>query len=476
MQFHAGNRSRVSTDASADDISSDDMLNSPLNTIKKLGIGWNSASLWGATLLVAAVRVVGPVLRESPHGRYRWAEVLNTAYSVYRFGDWRDPFGAFPTGPSAHVAPLFPLFIAGIYHLFGDGAAGSRALALAEAAAIFLQIALLPMVTRALWVNSGVAVVAALFAIVGAREMPETEGNYTAVLLMLATSLACRYARLPGSPGHERSPLGGAVIGGSPMAVASLAGLLWGVILLITPSAATVWLAWLALAAWQSRKAGWHQTWLPAFLVPLLVVLPWTLGNYHVLGGFVPLRSNFGLELKLSNNPCAAVSLNAPTTATGCFQHPSVDATEAQKLARAGEIAYNRTRKEEALAWIRQNPRLAAALWVQRAEIFWFPSQAPTSVRFSRQNWVWRWTAGLATALSIPGLWFLYRKNQAGAVLCALILLAFPFTYYLVRTDDRYRFPIMWVSFVLAAIGIRSIVAAAKRQFGFAQPAHKGAV
>jgi hypothetical protein len=328
------------------------------------------------------------------------------------------------------------------------------------------------MVSRALGAGSAVGFVAALFAIVGAREMPETEGNYTAVLLMLATLLACRYVRLLGSPHHERSPSSGAGPMGSPWGVASLSGLLWGAILLTTPAAATIWAAWLALAAWQSRKAGWHQTWLPAMLLPLLLILPWTLRNYSVLGGFVPLRSNFGLELKISNNPCAAVTLNIPTNGAGCFQHPSVDATEARKVAQVGEIAYNRTLKGEALSWIRENPRLAAALWVQRAEIFWFPSLTPTSLRASRQNWVWRWTAGLATVLSVPGLLLLSRKNKAGTVLCAAILLTFPFTYYFVRTDDRYRFPIMWVSFVLSAMGICSLVAAAYRRFGFAEFRH----
>jgi hypothetical protein len=441
--------------------------------MRKLGIEGNSAILWGATLVVAAFRVVVPVLRESSHGRYQWAEVLNTAYSLYRFGEWRDPFAALPTGPSAHVAPLFPLFIAGIYHVFGDGSAGSRALALAEAGAIILQIALLPMVSRALGAGTAVGLVAALFAIVGAREMPETEGNYTAVLLMLATLLACRYVRLLDSPNHERSTSSGAVPMGSQLGVASLSGLLWGAILLTTPAAATVWVAWLALAAWQSRKAGWHQTWLPALLLPLLVILPWNVRNYLVLGGFVPVRSNFGLELKISNNPCAAVTLNMPTNGTGCYQHPSVDATEARKVVQAGEIAYNRTLQGEALSWIRQNPRLAAALWTQRAKIFWFPSLAPSSVKFSGQNWVWRWTAGLATVLSIPGLLFLSRKNRAGTVLCAVLLLTFPFTYYFVRTDDRYRFPIMWISFVLGAIGICSLVAAAYRRFGFEIPSSK---
>src|SRR6266853_47955 len=69
------------------------------NIMRKLGIERNSSILWGATLVVAAFRVVVPVLRESSHGRYQWAEVLNTAYSLYRFGEWKDPFAALPTGP-----------------------------------------------------------------------------------------------------------------------------------------------------------------------------------------------------------------------------------------------------------------------------------------------------------------------------------------------------------------------------------------
>jgi hypothetical protein len=410
---------------------------------------------------LAVIRVGVPVLRENPHPRVRWAETINTAYSLYKFGKYADPFPSLPTGPSAHVAPGFPVFVAGLYSIFGDGPAGARALAFAEAAAVLVQIGMLPAVVRALGAGPTAGLFAALLATAGVWRLPESEGSYVAVLLILATLLACRFCRiLESDVRSEPATSGGAAAPGSPYGVAWLSGALWGLILLTNPAVAPVWAAWVLLGALRSRKSRWRFAWLPALLLPLFLILPWTVRNYRALGGFVPVRSNLGMELRIGNNVCGAVM----NTRSSCDQHPATHVAEARKVAQAGEIQYNRAQMSAALAWIRQNPKRAAGLWLRRAEVFWFPSSDGTPWRtlLSRKRWLWIWTVDLATLLSLPGIVLLYWKNWPAAVICAPFLLAYPITYYLIQYDARYRLPIMWVSFVLASIALSSFAAVAR--------------
>ena len=408
--------------------------------------------IW-VVLVVATIRVCVPVIREPLHDRVRWAETINTAYTLHKFSEFGNPFPSLPTGPSAHVAPAFPTLVAGIFDVFGDGPDGSRALAFTEALAMILEIALLPILVRALGGDWIVGILAALFAIAGARRMPESEANYVALLLTGATLLACYYSRaLAFRQGKPASFREGSL---KPWRIASVLGILWGIILLTNPATVTIWLPWLILGFWYSWRHGWRFPWAPALILPLVLIVPWVVRNYRVLGGFVPVRSNLGLELRVGNNPCAAATIRV-NSRSGCYQHPSGDIGEAHRFVQTGEIKYNRIQMVEALAWIRQNPRHAASLALRRAVLFWFPSESgdPLHSLFSRDHLLWTYTMDLATLLSLPGLILLYRRNPVGAVLLGVILGVFPLIYYATQYDPRYRYPIAWVSFVLAAFAV----------------------
>ena len=56
---------------------------------------------------------------------------------------------------------------------------------------------------------------------------------------------------------------------------------------------------------WEARKdsAPWAKLAMAALLVFTIGLVPWTIRNYRVFGKFIVLRSNFGLELWLGNNP-----------------------------------------------------------------------------------------------------------------------------------------------------------------------------
>src|SRR5580704_4415893 len=51
----------------------------------------------------------------------REPESFRLAHSLYETGKFSNPFAALDTGPSAHLSPVFPSFVAMLMKLFGDG-------------------------------------------------------------------------------------------------------------------------------------------------------------------------------------------------------------------------------------------------------------------------------------------------------------------------------------------------------------------
>jgi hypothetical protein len=367
-------------------------------------------------------------------------------------GSFANPFPPFPTGPTAHVAPGFPAILAAIYRVFGTGAMGAFVSNLLEATMLVLQVALIPLAATALGADRKTGFLAALLAVAGMQRTTIWEANYVAFLLLVATLLACRYlVVLETAPRRT-----GLNFWQSPAGVASSLGVLWGMLLLIGPNAGSVWFVWILAGAYWSSRRGHRYAWLPAALLPLLFLIPWVVRNHLVFHKLIPVRGNFGLELAVANNPCAKAS-NRELIHSGCFEHPYFSRTEAQKMARIGEAEYNRMRMREAVTWIRGNFARALGLWTRRAAYFWFPSlsEGGSNLAGSTRRWS-AWAVNLMSVLTFPGLVLLWRQSRPGAVICAIFLGIYPLIYYIVQFIDRYRFPIMWVTFILASVAIRA--------------------
>ncbi len=131
--------------------------------------------------------------------------------------------------------------------------------------------------------------------------------------------------------------------------------------------------------------------------------------------------------------------------------HPESNAVEAALLKSMGEPAYDRLRKDQALAWMRSHPRRLMHLVLARIVQFWFPVPTPPR-RATYMIWI-------ITLLSIPGLLLmLYRRLPIAAVFGAIFLL-FPLLYYVVVSEERYRLPILWLSCLTAGYLLTAIPA-----------------
>jgi hypothetical protein len=65
---------------------------------------------------------------------------------------------------------------------------------------------------------------------------------------------------------------------------------------------------------------------------------------------------------------------------------------------------------------------------------------------------------GFLTALSVLGLFWMYRENRTAALLFASTLLVYPLIHYIVQFEARYRYPIFWATLIPAAYAFAKII------------------
>jgi hypothetical protein len=371
----------------------------------------------------------------------RGPETFHLAWNLYEKGLFASPFDALETGPSAHLAPAFPAFLAVTMRVFGNEAVGMYAIKLAAALVLSLQLALFPAFSRILGMGALNGVVAALIWIVGKQRFVYSwESFYAAFLVAVA---CCVYRRCLDS--NPRGAPG----------LMSLLGCVMGFTLLVAPAAGAIFAVWICWEIWRRKAAFPKGRILPLFFLPVMIIAPWIARNYFVFHRFIPVRDDFGLELSVSNNDCAQFGI-ARSIESGCFNrvHPNHSLSEAKKVLELGEPEYNEMRLREALHWISAHPREFIQLSALRVMAFWMPSETEPAHYAAGGRRLERAVVYCMTILSVAGLLVLYRQDIRSAAVCASCLLAFPLVYYVVEFEDRYRYPVMWVTFLLGSLPI----------------------
>jgi hypothetical protein len=216
-----------------------------------------------------------------------------------------------------------------------------------------------------------------------------------------------------------------------------LFGLLWGLIALVNPSL----LLWLPLVGMWLL---WRQAGLVGLKTPLLsatlagmiflaILAPWTVRNYRVFRKFIPVRSNFGEELRLGNADDAAGIWRS-------YVHPSQYPVQLRLYQQMGEIPFIEMRKREALDFICAHPAKFFSLCVRRFIYYWFDTPMTNwngNLRLYR-NVLFFFTSVVA----FGGLWVLMRTHHRASFLYSSLFFAAPLLYYLTFPHPRYRHPI----------------------------------
>jgi hypothetical protein len=359
-------------------------------------------------------------------GRYGAGyETLNIARTLAETGTFGNPYGVLPTGPTAHCAPLYPMFLAMLIKLFGYSGTFVLITNFCALAMYGLHAALLPRVSLLFFKHQAPGICAAIMTIFLPLYffLPEFENMYDAAGLMILCLASAAFARAPGHWG------------------AFGIGALIGILALLNPanlSVAALWLGYLACCRSTFRLSRW-MAWIA--LGAVLIVSPWTIRNYLRFHRFVPVRDNLGVELYIANNDMAAPSFtdNLPSF---WHHHPAASVEEARAVIRMGEAAYSDSRLQLAVAWIRGHPRRFFELAAERARMFWFGE--------GRDLPLYAWSIVFATVASFAGLFLLATRRQVIVIFVAAVWLVYPLIYYCVQHDLRYREPILWLTLLTA--------------------------
>jgi hypothetical protein len=375
----------------------------------------------------------------------RHPESFRLAYNLYEHRQFANPFLAADTGPSAHLAPAFPGLLAGLMLIFGVNSIGLYAIQLVSVLILALQISLYPVFSRALGMGtlSG-AIGASVWILAKPASFFAWEAFYASFALMGACCLFRQHLDMQ-----------------EPAAATWVLGSTMGLMSLMVPTVLPILGTWLAWDIGRRKAAFFKTFFLPLVLLPTLITIPWTIRNYRVFHRFILVRDDLGLELAVSNNDCAQFSMQQ--NFNGCFQqsHPNRSANEARKVLELGEPDYNKLRLREVLDWIKAHRRRFVRLSVYRFIAWWMPTESGT-LQFEeytgKDRRLERSIIYLMTLLSVAGLAILFRSDFKSAVLCVSCLAIFPLIYYFVQFQDRYRDPIMWLTFLLGALPISTFV------------------
>jgi 4-amino-4-deoxy-L-arabinose transferase-like glycosyltransferase len=349
------------------------------------------------------------------------------------------------TGPTAWLAPIYPYLLAGVFKVFGVYTSRSS-IAILTINSIFSALTILPVyyIARrtfgpraALWSGWFAAMFpyAWYWAIKWAWE--------TSLATLLLTCVFLLSTRMAGINWIEKDKWVFA-----PSARWSdwlLFGLLWGLITLVNPSLLLwlpfcgLWLLFIQRRAERPHTPIWQAS--AAGLIFVAVLSPWVLRNYLVFHRFIPLRSNFGAELRMGN----------ADDAVGLWRfwvHPSSNVLELQRYREMGEIAYVHMRQQQALEFIRAHPAKFAKLCVRRAVFFWYGTPRDTGMEILTEGRNIGFL--LSSILAFGGLWVMWRRRNPATFLFASLLFAAPLIYYVTFPHPRYRAPIEPEMLILA--------------------------
>ena len=364
-------------------------------------------------------------------------EIVRVATSLAQHGTFADAFGPH-TGPTAHVSPIYPILLSGIFRVFGTGTAGEIAQEVFSSLIASLTYAGLPLLSAAAGFDPLLGGVAGILGgMLPVNYWSETKGSFEAALagfmLMILCIATLRSWRLQNLSAASAVAL----------------GMICGIALLVSPSLAPVMVtslvAGFVLFARTAAKQ-YNRFALIVIVCAVLCLTPWAIRNKIALGGTVWSRSGFGLELSISNNDVAAANW-LDNIESGWFQssHPYYSRVERERVRSMGELAYNRTKMKEAMHWIVTHPAHFTHLCLERVYYFWFPKMTRP---------IQRALMAVLACGGFAGVIRMLRSHSRFAWLFLITLTAYPPVYYLVESFARYRCPIDWMLVFLTVFAV----------------------
>ena len=348
------------------------------------------------------------------------------------------------TGPTAWLAPMYPLMLAGIFCVFGVFTLHAF-YAAAALNIIFSAATCVPIYFAGRRIaGMGAASVAAwLWAVFpNAIVIPFQWIWDTSLTALLAAGIL--WATMALSESRR-------------MRDWCAYGFLWGFTLLTNPALAGALPFLLGWAVYRAmREAGGRGQFARAATalgIAILCCVPWTVRNYAEFHRFIPLRSNFPFELWIGNNEVfddRSPNVNARVTRY----------EEARRYGQLGETAFMQEKWRLASEFMQTHKRLEVRLTRWRFMSFWIGSFRPVE-DFEKADSAWiraifalNFLTAIGSAIGIVVLW---RARSAYVFPVALFAVIVPLVYYVTHASLRYRHPIDPIVLMLTAIAVTGV-------------------
>jgi hypothetical protein len=412
----------------------------PLLAVAALVVGVFGCSIW-ANLSFAVTnrekfRFIPPFRRnENWNGNHHLGgEYYHIARSLAGGEGFANPFPA-RTGPTAWMPPVLPALMAAVlWATGGDREALMAAMVFLQVYALLLTgllvlaLAWQTMRRGSVWLALGIFLAALLADFHLCFQLTHDSG----IMLLALDLVVAGFCWL--------QPLGGRW-------AAAAWGALGGLCALVNPIVGAVWGALSLVPA--ARQRAWRRLGV-ALLVAGLVLAPWTVRNYLVLGRLVPVKSNLAYELYQSQclQPDGLIQLTTFST------HPNATlGVERIEYKAVGEMAFLDHKRRQFWEAVRADPQefvdrvacrfLGVTLWYvpfNRTHVL----ERPVVLWLSRALYPLPFLALLLLAGTAP--WRPLERAQWSAIaVYALYLLPYVAASYY----ERYGLPLLGVKVLL---------------------------
>jgi hypothetical protein len=402
-------------------------------------------------------------------------DYLVVARQYVEHGFW----GRFDSIPASFRPPLYPLVVAAILKAGG----GSATLGILQVALGTATVAITLLVGHSLSLGALSLVAAALVAfdplLIQYTTFPMTETLFTFLLILLmAASLPLVNWVIAETPLGAPEDLSLEMPGRAklPWKSACGTGVLIGASALCRP---TIWpavglaMAWVAWRIWRTRRRGVRK--FSAFVSTTavcaasaaVVVAPWMLRNWLLLGGPVLTTTHGGYTLLLGNNtaffhrvagrPVAQEWTDAqPDSYQKTWYRNLTEQMDRELGAGAPEIVQDRWMYAQAWSAIANEPRLFLRACLLRLVLFWnvVPLSPSRSSLPSMALWgIGTWYA-LQLILFVVGSAALVRRRDARWIAFGAGILNFTLVHLFYWSNMRMRAPVVPLLALIAAVGL----------------------
>jgi len=201
------------------------------------------------------------------------------------------------------------------------------------------------------------------------------------------------------------------------------------------------------------------------FVVAILVIAPWTVRNYFVLGGVVPVATNSGSVFWLGNAPD--------------YQHirwtgNNIPSDLKERVQGKSRIEKDRIFFRVTASYVRENPLRAMRIFAQKFSNLWLGGLgADPHILYTNHVRFWRgitipWfslESCVIVILAVIGWFCLPPLTRVQARPMQWLIIVWTASYVLMYAETRYVLPVFSYSFLLAAVAVSSV--------SFARPAKK---